>query len=81
MAESYQDRIGRICDKARRIYDETLREKLELTHMGQSVVIDVDTGNYYLGETDDRAMKNAREQQPYGLYCIIDIGRVTRIRQ
>ena len=35
MAKSYQDCIGRFCDKAQRIYDETLREKLELTHMGQ----------------------------------------------
>ncbi len=61
MATSYNDRINRIGEKARRIHDETLREKLELTHMGLSVVIDVDTGNYYLGETDDLAMKNARE--------------------
>ena len=67
MAKSYNDCIDRIGDEAQRIYDEKLREKLELTHMGQSVVIDVDTGNYYLGETDYLAMKNARSKTLWSL--------------
>jgi hypothetical protein len=65
-------------DVARRgiaIYNEKLRAFLESAHNGKSVAIHLDSGDYALAETSNKAMLKMREIHPEGLLLLHVIGR------
>ena len=54
--------LGEIAEKGTRIYDERLRQVLEPAHLGEYVVIDIETGEYevdrdYLAASDRATAK------------------------
>ena len=63
-----------------RIYNEKYRAKLEATHRGEFVVIDVSTGLAYLGHTPDAAFEAARAAAPEGTFHLIQVGSLGAFR-
>lgn len=68
-----------IAREAERIYKEKLQKKLEESHNGQYVVIDVLTGNHYLGEYGEDALLKARDESEFGVFHLIKIGGSTSL--
>jgi len=62
-----------LVSKGERIY-ATLREQLESQYKGKIVVIDTDTGDYFLGDTLLEADKKAREKYPGKVFYAVKIG-------
>ncbi len=46
------------------IYERDIRSQVEKTHRGKIVAIDVDSGNYAIGDMVVTAAKRLREQRP-----------------
>ena len=57
-----------------RIYDEKLKKLLEPTHVGQYVVIDVDSGKYAVGNSPNEALTRAKAVVSEGKFYMIRIG-------
>ena len=47
---------------------------LEAQHRGEFVMIEVDSGDYFLGDTPQRALAKARTAYPGKAFCLIRIG-------
>ena len=67
--------IGR---KGRKIF-EAICEQLEKEHFGQAIVIDVDTGDYFIGKTGIEATKKAKEKYPHKVFFSGKIGYPTYV--
>ena len=52
--------IGR---KGRKIF-EVISEQLKTKYFGKAIVIDVETGDYFIGKTGIEATKKAKEKYP-----------------
>jgi len=52
-----------------------LKENLEQEHRGEFVAIEVDSGDYFLGETFQDADQRARAKYPESVFYVIRIGR------
>lgn len=63
-----------IAEHGRKYYDEHLKEILELKHFGEFVVIDPDSGKYFLGKTDVEAMKKGKAAIPDKILFLTRIG-------
>lgn len=53
-----------IIEKAERLYQERLRAELEKDHMDEYVVIEPESGDYFLGQTLSEATSAARAAHP-----------------
>jgi len=62
-----------LVSKGKQVY-EALQEKLEPEHKGRIVVIDPDTGDYFLGDTLLEADKKARRKYPGKVFYAVKIG-------
>lgn len=58
---------------------ETLKENLESEHSGKYVVIEVDSGKHFLGETRDEAISNARKEFPEKIMFIRRVGQTEKV--
>jgi hypothetical protein len=63
-----------VIERAKRIYAERLQAVLEPQHWDRFVAIEPDSGDYFLGDTFDEAVKLARAKHPSGLSHTIRIG-------
>jgi hypothetical protein len=63
-----------IIERAKRIYTEQLQAVLEPQHLNRFVAIEPDSGEYFLDETFDEAVKSARAKHPSRLTHTIRIG-------
>ena len=63
-----------VIERAKRIYSEQLQTVLEPQHMDRFVAIEPESGEYFLGDTFDEAVKSARAKQPSRLSHTIWIG-------
>ena len=63
-----------VIDRARRIYSERLQTLLEPRHRNRFVAIEPESGEYFLGDTFDEAVKSARAKHPSRLSHTIRIG-------
>ena len=64
----------RLAQVAERLYEEKLRSKLEPRHIGKIVVIDAESGDYFLGENLHEANENARKKYPNNVFYAIKVG-------
>ncbi len=62
-----------IVEKGQRIY-EKIKDKLEPEHKGEIVAIEVDTGDYFLGQSVIEAIEKGREKYPDSVFHVIRIG-------
>ena len=63
-----------VIDRAKQIYSNQLQANLESRHMDQFVAIEPESGEYFLGDTFDDAVKSARTKYPSRLSHTIRIG-------
>ena len=63
-----------VIDRAKRIYADYLQADLESQHMDRFVAIEPESGDYFLGDTFDEAVKSARTKYPSRLSHTIRIG-------
>ena len=53
---------------------EEIKEELEAKHHGEYVVIEVDSGDYFVGKTTEEAFQQAENIHPHKAFCLIRIG-------
>jgi hypothetical protein len=63
-----------VIDRAKRIYANELQGDLESEHMNRFVAIEPESGEYFLADTFDEAVKSARTKYPSRLTHTIRIG-------
>jgi hypothetical protein len=63
-----------VIERAKRIYSEQLQTVLEPQHRNRYVAIEPESGEYFLGDTFDEAVKSARAKYPSRLSHTIWIG-------
>ena len=63
-----------VIERARRIYAEQLQAVLEHQHLNRFVAIEPESGEYFLGDTFDEAVKSASAKYPSRLSHTIRIG-------
>ena len=63
-----------VIERAKRIYAEQLRVVLEPQHPNRFVAIEPESGEYFLADTFDEAVKSARVKYPSRLSHTIRIG-------
>ena len=63
-----------VIDRARRIYAEHLQAVLEAQHRGRFVAIEPESGESFLADTFDEAVKSAWAKHPSRLSHAIRIG-------
>ncbi len=63
-----------VIDRAKNIYADKLKDELESNHMDRFVAIEPESGDFFLGDTFDEAVKAARAKHPSRLSHTIRIG-------
>lgn len=63
-----------VIDRAKRIYADRLQAELESQHRDRFVAIEPESGEYFLGDTFDEAVKSAWTKYPSRLSHTIRIG-------
>ncbi len=63
-----------IARKGEEIYQKELKEKLEKEYIGKFVAIEVESGEYFLGETQMEATTKARKKFPDKITYLVKIG-------
>jgi hypothetical protein len=63
-----------VIERAKRIYAERLQAVLEHQHRDRFVAIEPESGEYFLGDTFDEAVRAARAKYPSRLSHTIRIG-------
>lgn len=63
-----------IVRRGEEIYQNELREKLEKEYLGKFVAIEINSKNYFLGETQIEATEKARKKFPDKVTYLIKIG-------
>lgn len=61
-------------EKAKEIYRTRIRERVEPHEHGKIVAIDLDTGDYFLGESVIEACKNGRQKYPGKVFFCLRVG-------
>ena len=75
MAGTVRERSSpqRIAERAAKIYDD-VDVQVKNEHAGQFMVVDVTSGEYYISEFSEEALRLAREAAPHGVFHLIRIG-------
>ena len=60
--------------RAKEIYEQRLKSNLEANHRDQYVAIEPDSGDFFIAETFDEAVKLARSKHPSKLSHTIRVG-------
>ena len=69
----------RVADRAKRLYEEKLRQTLEKDHFGAFVCIEPESGEYFLGETFDDAVNKAIDTHPDRLTHTLRVGHAAAL--
>jgi hypothetical protein len=64
----------KLAEEAEKLYEEKLRPELESKHKGEIVVIDAESGDYFLGSTLQEANESARKKYPNNVFYAIKVG-------
>jgi len=68
-----------VAEKAKRIYEEQLRERLESSDHGRFVCIEPGSGDFFLGDTFDEAVNQAIDAHPNRLTHTLRVGHATAL--
>ena len=63
-----------VIERAKRLYAERLQATLEAHHQGRFVAIEPESGEHFLGDTLDEAVRAARTSHPARLSHTVRIG-------
>jgi len=67
-------RIAELIDRAKQDYRDRLAMKLEPEHTGEMVAIELETGDYFVGEDEVKAADKARLSGHAGLLFFLRVG-------
>ena len=67
--------LTEIAQTAEGVYREHFQDEAEKHHQGEFVVIEVHTKKAYFGARPIEAHKNARKENPTGLYNLMKVGQ------
>ena len=73
------DETLKLIERAKRFYGECLRDKLEVSHMNEYVIIEPDSGDHFLGRSMSEAAARARAAHPGRGMCIMRVGHEVAI--
>ena len=73
------DKAQLVAEKAKRIYEEQLRERLESSDHGRFVCIAPQSGDFFLGNTFDEAVNQAIDAHPDCLTHTLRVGHVAAL--
>ena len=65
---------GDLIDRAKAIYDERLRDKLEPDHNGEIIAVEVESGEYFLGDSAIEAYDEAVKKHPGRKFAFLRVG-------
>jgi hypothetical protein len=68
-----------VAERAKCIYDERLRAALEAGHPGRFVAIEPDSGEYFVADTLDAAVRAARTKYPARLSHVVRVGHAAAL--
>jgi hypothetical protein len=68
------EKTADVARRANRLYEETLRAKLEQTNRHDFVAIEPDSGEYFFGETLSEAIQASRAAHPDRLAFAMRVG-------
>ncbi len=68
------DGLKELGERAKIIYEKKLKRKLEPRYKGHIVVIEVDSGDWFLGESVADGALKAKEKYPDKIFHFIRIG-------
>lgn len=68
-----------LAQKAREIYEQRLRSKLEATNRDDFVAIEPQSGSFFLGKTLSQAIQAARAAHPDHLPLALRVGHETTV--
>lgn len=63
-----------VIDRAKALYAETLQKRLEAEHMNRFVAIEPESGDHFIADTFDAAVKAARNAYPTRISYTMKIG-------
>lgn len=66
-----------IAERGQKIYEDRLKGKLEPLHKGKIIAIEVETEDYFLGDSVIEAVNKAKERHPDKVFFIARIGYKT----
>lgn len=72
--------LEEITELGRHFYFDTLQERLEITNLGQYVVIEPASKEYFINEDLTKALQQARDKYPEDLFYIVKIGDIRKPR-
>ena len=73
------DKAKLVAEKAKRIYEELLRDRLESSDHGRFVCIEPESGDFFLGDTFDEAVNHAIDAHPDRLTHTLRVGHAAAI--
>ncbi len=65
---------GNLIGRAKAIYDERLRDKLEPDHNGEIIAVEVESGDYFLGDSEVEAYDEAVKKHPGKKFAFLRVG-------
>lgn len=75
-----QEWVEEVAKKGKAIYQERIKPLVDPLHCGKFLVIDVDTGDYEIGERMILASKKLRERRPEAITYGVRVGFLAAYR-
>jgi hypothetical protein len=69
-----------IVQRGQTLYEQQIRAQVEAHHMGDFLILEVETGDYEIDAEDVQALQRARAKHPDGAFYIVRIGSPTAYR-
>ena len=72
--EEYEKKKAGLVERGQRIYEATLKRLLEPAHDGEFLVIEPETGRYFLGKNRSSVIEEACEAMPNDVFYMVRVG-------
>jgi hypothetical protein len=66
--------IKRIADKGNKIFEDRIKPALGKEQVGKFVAIEIETGDYVIGDTPEGAVFAAKEKYPEKIFHLVRVG-------
>ena len=63
-----------LLERGNRIYEERLKSLLEPDHNGEMLAVEVESGDYFLGQTATEAYRKAKAKHPGREFTFLRVG-------
>lgn len=63
-----------IAERGEKIYQDKLKDNLEIDKKGKYVAIEVETERYFIEDTPEEALQKAKQEFPDSIFYLIKIG-------